>query len=128
MLDNRLKADESPWIVRHNYSYIKSEHPDRPGNVSYGYDSSGSFALCVMARPFSNTSLTGKVYDKFEQLSLEPKDIDIGYKVFNDKGELLETESFLFTLELDRHIRSSSGVQNMGLSFASLLFIVYQMF
>ena len=49
--DLRLDEGESPWIVRHNFSYIKSEHPDREGSYTYGMDRRGSFALCAMASP-----------------------------------------------------------------------------
>ena len=98
--DNRFEADETPWVVRHNFSYIKSEHPDRPGNVSYGFDSSGSYALCALARPFSNRSKTGKLYEHFNELTLGFHEIEIGYKVFNNQGELLNTNSYMLMLEL----------------------------
>ena len=57
--DLRVPEDQSPWIVRHNFSYIRSEHPDREGANSYNLDRRGSFAFCAITRPFSNLNANG---------------------------------------------------------------------
>ena len=94
----RIADDQSPWIIRHNYSYIKSEHPSRVGSNVYGMDRTGSFALCTMARPFSNLDANDDSLD-WEEYVYEPRNYFVGYKVFDDSDNLVASEFYLLEIE-----------------------------
>ena len=59
LASNRVTADKSPWKVRHNFSFIKS---NPGGSTSYGWDNTGHYAFCFASRPFSNVDSGGVEY------------------------------------------------------------------
>ena len=73
-------------------SYIRSEHPDRTGSDSYGMDRTGSFALCVMARPFSNLNADGERTFDWLKEDLGAENFIVGYKVYDDNENLIASD------------------------------------
>ena len=60
LADNRhTTSGSSPWTVRSNMSFIKTETDNIYGEVAYGWDNRGSYTLCVATRPFSNLDENG---------------------------------------------------------------------
>ena len=82
----RLDEADSPWIVRHNFSYIKSEHPDRVGSYTYGMDRRGSFMLCAMASPLEELNKDGERFGLDEFI--------LGYKVYDENDQLIALDDF----------------------------------
>ena len=82
--ENRVSNDKSPWVIRHNFSYIKSEAPNWEGEEAYGWDGRGSYALCIVTRPFSNTNKNGEIYPYYKELEQELSPWYFGYKVFDE--------------------------------------------
>ena len=76
-------------------SYIRSEHPDRKGSNSYGMDRTGSFALCVMARPFSNLNADGERTFDWLKEELGAENFIVGYKVYDDNENLIASDHHL---------------------------------
>ena len=78
-------------------SYIRSEHPDRIGSDSYGMDRTGSFALCVMARPFSNLNADGERTFEWLKEDLGAENFIVGYKVYDDNENLIASNHHSLT-------------------------------
>ena len=91
--DLRVPEDQSPWIVRHNFSYIRSEHPDREGANSYNLDRRGSFAFCAITRPFSNLNANGDRTFDWLKNDLGAESFILGYKVYDENENLIASDN-----------------------------------
>ena len=108
--DLRVPEDESPWIVRHNFSYIRSEHPDREGSLSYDMDRRGSFALCAMARPFSNLDEDGNRTFQWLKDDLGSEQFIIGFKVYDESNNIVASNNYELTVLGSMSLVAASAV------------------
>ena len=122
--DLRVPEDQSPWIVRHNFSYIRSEHPDREGGNSYNLDRRGSFAFCAMTRPFSNLNANGDRTFDWLKNDLGAESFILGYKVYDENENLIASDNYELKLFGEEKQEEEKNGGNLSLIAALALAII----